>query len=118
MLDYIRIACAVPAVRVGDTEQNTRDICDKIAEAENAGCDLVVFPELALTGYTCGDLFFQETLLDGAVAGLNEICQYSKNFPALTVAVGLPYLILARMVSRNSTVSCNTIDMVWRRSAF
>ena len=97
MLDYIRIGCAVPAVRVGDTEQNTRDICDKIAEAENAGCDLVVFPELALTGYTCGDLFFQETLLNSAVAGLNEICKYSEKFPALNIAVGLPLVIGGQM---------------------
>jgi len=97
MLDYIRIACAVPAVRVGDTEQNVRDICDKIAEAENAGCDLVVFPELALTGYTCGDLFFQEMLLNAAVAGLNEICKYTENFPALHVAVGLPLVIGGQM---------------------
>lgn len=105
MLDYIRIACAVPAVRVGDTEQNARDICDKIAEAENAGCDLVVFPELALTGYTCGDLFFQETLLDSAVAGLNEICKYTEKFPALTVAVGLPLVIGGQMYNCGALLS-------------
>ena len=97
MLDYIRIACAVPAVRVGDPEQNARDICDKIAEAEMAGCDLIVFPELALTGYTCADLFFQETLLHGAVTGLNEICKYTEQFPHLTVAVGLPLVIGGQM---------------------
>jgi len=105
MLDYIRIACAVPAVRVGDTEQNARDICDKIAEAENAGCDLVVFPELALTGYTCGDLFFQETLLDSAVTGLNTICKYSEKFPALKVAVGLPLVIGGQMYNCGALLS-------------
>lgn len=105
MLDYIRIACAVPAVRVGDTEQNARDICDKIAEAENAGCDLVVFPELALTGYTCGDLFFQETLLKAAVAGLSEICKYTEKFPALTVAVGLPLVIGGQMYNCGALLS-------------
>ena len=105
MLDYIRIACAVPAVQVGDTAQNTRDICDKIAEAENAGCDLVVFPELALTGYTCGDLFFQETLLNAAVTGLQEICEYSKKFPSLTVAVGLPLVIGGQMYNCGALLS-------------
>ena len=74
MLDYIRIACAVPSVRVADTVQNAGDICDKIAEADRAGCDLVMFPELAVTGYTCADLFFQQTLLDASVAALNDIC--------------------------------------------
>ena len=50
MLDYIRVACAVPAVRVGDVVKNTEDICAKIAEADAAGSDVVVFPEMALTG--------------------------------------------------------------------
>ena len=105
MLDYIRIGCAVPAVQVGDTERNTRDICDKIAEAENAGCDLVVFPELALTGYTCGDLFFQETLLNAAAAGLNEICKYTEKFPALHIAVGLPLVIGGQMYNCGALLS-------------
>ena len=74
MLDYIRIACAVPPVKVADVTVNTQDICDKIAEAENAGCDVVVFPELALTGYTCADLFFQSALLNEAVDSLSQIC--------------------------------------------
>ena len=97
MLDYIRIACAVPQVCVADVKQNTKDICDKLAEAENAACDLVVFPELALTGYTCADLFFQEILLTATVEGLAEICEYSKKFPALTVAVGAPLVIGGQM---------------------
>ena len=109
MLDYIRIGCAVPAVQVADTKQNTRDICDKIAEAENAGCDLVVFPELALTGYTCADLFFQKTLLDAAVAGLDEICEYTCKFPSLTVAVGLPMVIGGQMYNCGVMVSNGTI---------
>lgn len=97
MLDYIRIACAVPAVQVANVPQNVRDICDKIAEAENAGCDVVLFPELALTGYTCADLFFQETLLRAAAQGLGEVCAYTRKFPALTVAVGAPLVIAGQM---------------------
>ena len=58
MLDFIRIACAVPPVRVGDVTKNVADICARIAEADEKGSDLVVFPEMALTGYTCADLFF------------------------------------------------------------
>ncbi|MBE7002496.1 MAG: NAD(+) synthase [Ruminococcaceae bacterium] len=109
MLDYIRIACAVPSVQVADTKQNTRDICDKIAEAENAGCDLVVFPELALTGYTCADLFFQKTLLDAAVAGLDEICKYTRKFPMLTVAVGIPLVIGGQMYNCGVLLSDGTV---------
>ena len=62
MLDFIRIACAVPAVRVGDTKKNASDLCTFLARAEEQSVDLLVFPEMALTGYTCQDLFFQETL--------------------------------------------------------
>ena len=62
MLDYIRIGCAVPEVRVGNVKKNTRDICDYICRADESGCDLVIFPELAMTGYTCADLFFQQSL--------------------------------------------------------
>ena len=59
MLDFVRIACAVPPVKVGDVKKNTEDICERIAQADAQGCDLIVFPELALTGYSCADLLFQ-----------------------------------------------------------
>ena len=105
MLDYIRIACAVPPVKVADVAVNTQDICDKIAEAENAGCDVVVFPELALTGYTCADLFFQSALLNAAVDGLSQICEYTKRFPSLTIAVGAPLLISGQMYNCGVVIS-------------
>ena len=73
MLDFIRIACAVNPVRVGDVSTNVVDICKQIAEADEKGADLVVFPELAMTGYTCADLFFQDTLLEACKEGLAKI---------------------------------------------
>ena len=69
MLDFIRIACAVPNVKVGD---------------------LIAFPELALTGYTCGDLFFQDTLYNGVKAGVKAVADCSAKYPNLMIAVGLP----------------------------
>ncbi len=105
MLDYIRIACAVPPVQVADVVQNTRDICSKIAEADEKSCDLVVFPELAITGYTCADLFFQQALLDAAMAGIAEICEYTRQFPALTVAVGAPMVIAGQMYNCGVVIS-------------
>ena len=97
MLDYIRIACAVPAVQVADVVENTEQICNQITQADQSGCDLVVFPELAITGYTCADLFFQQTLLHAAVTGLSHICEHTKKYPALTVAVGTPLVIGGQM---------------------
>ena len=90
MLDFIRIACAVPAVRVGDVKKNAEDICGFIAKADAQSADLIVFPEMALTGYTCQDLFFQDTLYEGVKAGLREIVSCSKAHPAVTAVVGLP----------------------------
>lgn len=97
MLDYIRIACAVPPVRVADVKQNVVDICQKITEADGRNCDLIVFPELAITGYSCGDLFFQQALLEAAEAGLAEICRHTLSAPQLMVAVGVPLVLYGQM---------------------
>lgn len=90
MLDYIRIGCAVPEVTVADPEKNARDICGYIAQADEAGCDILVFPELALTGFTCGDLFHQQLLLSGAKRGLEQVAACSARYPSVTTIVGLP----------------------------
>lgn len=90
MLDFIRIGCAVPAVKVGDTAKNARDICIFIEEADEKNCDLLLFPELSVTGYTCQDLFYQQTLLDGAKEALKQIAACSAAHPHVTVVVGLP----------------------------
>ena len=90
MLDYIRIACAVPAVKVGDVKKNTADICAYLEKADAENADIVLFPELAMTGYTCGDLFYQETLHRAVEAGLMQILECSRSYPALTAVIGLP----------------------------
>ena len=72
MLDFIRIGCAVPPVRVGDVTKNVADICRRIAEADEKRTDLLVFPETALTGYTCADLFFQDSLLEACCKELED----------------------------------------------
>ncbi len=105
MLDFMRLACAVPAVRVADVKKNTQDICEYIRKADEAGCDLVVFPELALTGYTCGDLFFQETLLADSMEGLKEIMAATANYPQLTAVVGLPVLLAGQMYNCAAVVA-------------
>ena len=78
MLDFIRIACAVPAVRVGDTAKNAEDICAYIEKADGERADIVLFPELALTGYSCQDLFFQDALWTGAQQGIRKIADCTK----------------------------------------
>lgn len=90
MLDFIRIACAVPAVRVGDVEKNTEDICSYIRNADAQNVDLLVFPELAMTGYTCQDLFLQNSLWEAVKVGLQKIIACTTEYPKLTTVIGLP----------------------------
>ena len=90
MLDFLRIGCAVPAVRLGDPMENARRTVEYMEKAEAAGCDLLVFPELSLTGYTCADLFQQESLLAGAGEALKNVTEKSRSHPDLTVCLGLP----------------------------
>ena len=105
MLDFIRIACAVPAVKVADPAKNAKDICDYIARADEQKADVIVFPETSLTGYTCADLFFQETLLRASLEGLREVVACSANHPALTIAVGLPVVLTGQMYNCAAVIS-------------
>ena len=90
MLDFIRIACSVPAVKVGDVKKNAQDICAAMVEADRVEADVILFPEMALTGYTCGDLFFQDALWNAVKDGLKEIAFASGQHPEITAVVGLP----------------------------
>ena len=97
MLDFIRLACAVPKVRVGDVTQNTEDICAFIEKADRESADLILFPELSLTGYTCADLLFQDNLHAAVKKGLARVVAASAQHPKLTVVVGLPVCLGTRM---------------------
>ena len=105
MLDFIRIACAVPAVRVGDVAKNADDICSYMEKADGAGADIVVFPELALTGYTCADLFFQDALHTAVKEGLRKIADCSAGLPGLTAVVGLPLQVGTKLYNCGAVVA-------------
>ncbi|MBO6138200.1 MAG: NAD(+) synthase [Lachnospiraceae bacterium] len=85
---FVKVAAVTPEVRVADTEFNKREIIGKIGEASSRGAEIIVFPELCITSYTCGDLFLQKTLLSRAVEALVYIKKYSGNS---LVFVGLPF---------------------------
>ena len=97
MLDFIRIVCAVPPVKVGDVKKNAQDICGFIAKADEAKADIVVFPELALTGYSCGDLFFQNSLWAAVKQGLKEIADCTAQYRQITAVVGAPVRVGSRL---------------------
>lgn len=105
MLDFIRIGTAVPPVAVGDAIKNAEDICAYIRSADEAGCDVVVFPELALTGYTCADLFLQNVLLRQSMHGLQEIIACSAAYPDVTAVVGTPAVVEGQMYNCGAVIS-------------
>ncbi len=96
MFDFVRIACAVPQVAVADAAKNTADILEKINSAEQNGADFVVFPELSLSGATCADLFFSETLLASVKTGLSRLAEATKT-AHLTVIVGAPLVLFGAL---------------------
>ena len=86
---FICTAAGTPKIKVADCRYNAEQIFTMMREAERQGVKLLVLPELCLTGYTCADLFLQDTLLDGAGEGLRTILEATKNLDVLT-AIGLP----------------------------
>ncbi len=86
---FVKVAALTPKVRVADPQYNKEQICSLMDAACNAGAQVLVFPELCITGYTCGDLFYQELLLQEARAVLVELAAYTEKREAI-VFVGLP----------------------------
>ena len=88
----IKVAAAIPGVRVADVEYNVQQIESLIAQAEGRGAEVIVFPELSLTGYSCQDLFRQQLLLDKAEEGLLVLLDFTRKLDIIAV-VGLPVRI-------------------------
>ena len=89
---FLKVAAAAPEIRVADPAYNTDKIIDCIGEAKEAGVKLLVFPELVLTGATCGHLYFQRHLTDAAMEGLKRIAASTQGSDILAV-IGLPLAV-------------------------
>lgn len=88
---FFRVAACVPPVRVADVEANKLAIIEMIETLERKGVELAVFPELCITGYTCGDLFHSSSLLDAAGEALHAIAESTKDLKIQAV-VGCPMI--------------------------
>ena len=86
---FISVACGTPKLRLADCHYNAEQTFTMMRAAEKAGVKVLVLPELGLTGYTCGDLFYQETLLRGAEEALATVLEATRNLEVVT-AVGMP----------------------------
>lgn len=93
---YLRVAAAFPDVALADPATNSNRIADMIRNLSQMGARLIVFPELCLTGYTCGDLFNQSIMLDTSLRQLGFLCQVTAECHA-TAVVGLPIRYRGRL---------------------
>lgn len=101
--NFIKVAAITPDIRVGDTEYNAGSIIKDINTASESEVKLAVFPELCITGYTCGDLFLQDTLLEGALGALARICSASRGID-MVVVVGLPLMYNSRLYNTAAVI--------------
>ena len=86
---FIKAAAGTPKIRVADCRYNAEQIFTLMREADKQGVRILCLPELCITGYTCGDLFLQDTLLKGAEEALSTILEATKHLDMVT-AVGVP----------------------------
>ena len=86
---FLKVAAAVPHVRIADCDYNTGRMEALAEEAARRGVEIVAFPELSVTAYTCGDLVLQPTLLDAADEALERLVRATRKLP-LTLIAGAP----------------------------
>ena len=86
---YVKVAAAVPRVKVADCKFNAGEIEKEIIIAEGKGVQIIAFPELCVTGYTCGDLFAQQLLLEEAEMGLIHIISNTRQLDIIAI-LGMP----------------------------
>ncbi len=96
MYEFIRVAAAVTRVEVGNVPHNVKEIIKKADKAKKSDVDVLAFPELCLTGYTCADLFFQDSLLKSTKEGIKELVTHSFEWN-FTLAVGAPIDIAGQL---------------------
>ena len=101
---FIKVAAATPKIKVGDCKHNAVEICSLIREAYRNKTQLIVFPELCITGYTAGDLFWQKALLDNAMKALIEtIVPYTEDKEIIAI-VGLPMIFKSKLYNMAAVV--------------
>ncbi len=89
---FIKVAAAVPAVRVGDCKYNVEQMESLIIQAQGAGVEIILFPELSITGYSCQDLFRQTMLLDAAETSIMMLLDFTRQLDIVSI-VGLPIVV-------------------------
>ena len=105
---FIKVASATCDIKVADTKHNADAIVEKIKEAADRGVNIICFPELCITGYTCGDLFLQDTLLKGAKEAVEYIAYETKHLDIVAI-VGLPCVIKQKLYNIAVVLNCGKV---------
>jgi len=93
---FVKTGAAIPSLRVADCTYNTEKIIELVNSAAEQGVKVLAFPELSITGYSCSDLFFRETLLKSAERSLVKIAEATADLDTL-IFVGLPVRISGKI---------------------
>lgn len=101
-MDFIKVAAACPVTRVGDTDFNKKEILSCIKEANMVNTKVIVFPELCISSYTCGDLFLNSTLLTNSINAIEYILKETKNIDML-ITIGAP------LIYHNALYNCGYV---------
>ena len=105
---FITVACGTPKLRLADCDYNAEQTFTLMRKAEKAGAKVLVLPELSLTGYTCGDLFYQDALLRGAEQALATVLEATRNLEVVT-AVGLPLRVNNKLYNCAAIIQKGTV---------
>ena len=101
---YVRVAAAVPEIKVANVEFNVKEIVSEIKKLSKEGVQVVVFPELSITGYTCVDLFNQDFLVEKSIEGLEIIVKDTAKLDIVSI-VGMPVRIDNKLYNASVVVS-------------
>ena len=89
---FLKVATATPRVTVADCDANVHEMLQIFSKATDAKVQLLLFPELSLTGASCADLFFSETLLASAEAALTQWLRHTKDSSIISI-LGFPFVV-------------------------
>ncbi len=95
---FVKVAAAIPRVKVADCKQNANQLECQIAIAEGKGIQIIVFPELCITGYTCGDLFGQQLLLEESERALIQILSNTRQMDIISI-LGMPVVVNSTVIN-------------------
>ena len=105
---FVNVAAAVPTVKVADVEYNVQQVESLIAQAEDRGVEIIVFPELCITGYSCQDLFKEQLLLDHAEEGIVKLLDFTRKLDIIAI-VGLPVVINGLLYNCAAVIQSGTL---------